>query len=105
MWGFDVRATGIGAEAIDVAAAFRPDVAIIEPWLHEDVDGFAVARALSAPSPHPFLIALTGHGEAGEREAAVDAGFDHYALKPWDVREMHAVLTGPISTRTSRASN
>ncbi len=92
LWSFDVRGTTSGAQAVRLASCFRPHVAIVDLSL-PDVDGFVVASALARLPERPFLIAATGHGEADVRRRVAEAGFDHYALKPWDVEDMHSVLS------------
>jgi two-component system cell cycle response regulator DivK len=50
-------------------------------------DGFALLEEIRA-SPHRALrvVALTAHAMAGDRERALDAGFDGYITKPIDIR-------------------
>src|SRR5215831_7408863 len=100
MFGFDTRATTSGRDAIRMAPHFQPDIAILD-LLMPDVDGFTIARALADLPQRPFLIALTGHGDADLRRRALDAGFDYYALKPWNVDEMYRVLTRSMAQRWS----
>ena len=50
-------------------------------------DGFELLREIRA-SPHRALrvVALTAHAMAGDRERALEAGFDGYITKPIDIR-------------------
>jgi len=41
-----------------------------------------------------LLIALTGYGSDADRQAAAQAGFDHYLVKPADMRQLTSLLAG-----------
>ena len=50
-------------------------------------DGFALLREIrSSPYGTVRVIALTAHAMTGDRERALQAGFDGYITKPIDVR-------------------
>ena len=90
--GHDVRAAGDGHEAIAETESFVPEVVFLDLGL-PGLDGYAVARQLRASprTAEAVLIALTGYGQAEDREKAFAAGFDHHLLKPAEpaqVREM-----------------
>jgi CheY-like chemotaxis protein len=66
------------------------------------MDGYAVAAALkddtdSSEGTRPYLIALTGYGQAADRDRARAAGFDQHLTKPADptaIRQILAKLGG-----------
>jgi CheY-like chemotaxis protein len=49
-----------------------------------EVDGYELARRIRATSEfHDIvLVALTGLGQAGDKQRAKDAGFDMHLIKP-----------------------
>jgi CheY-like chemotaxis protein len=50
-------------------------------------DGFALLQEIRASSSAGVrVIALTAHAMTGDRERALDAGFDGYITKPIDIR-------------------
>ena len=50
-------------------------------------DGFALLQEIrKSPSAGVRVIALTAHAMTGDRERALDAGFDGYITKPIDIR-------------------
>jgi CheY-like chemotaxis protein len=50
-------------------------------------DGFALLQEIrNSPSAGVRVIALTAHAMTGDRERALDAGFDGYITKPIDIR-------------------
>ncbi|HWW72969.1 MAG TPA: ATP-binding protein, partial [Duganella sp.] len=59
------------------------DVAILDIGL-PDLDGYELARRLRADSRSAgmVLVALTGYGQASDRDKGLAAGFDHYLVKP-----------------------
>jgi CheY-like chemotaxis protein len=82
--GYDVQTAYGGAEAIDLARAFDPDVAILDINM-PSVDGYDVANALvggSAALRRPLLIALTALSSAEDVRRSSEAGFDHHVVKP-----------------------
>jgi CheY-like chemotaxis protein len=84
-WGHDARAAYDGAEALDVAWTYHPDVALLDVAMPR-FDGCHVARALRqrAAFGATLLVAVSGcQGEAERRQAEM-SGFDHYVLKPAD---------------------
>jgi PAS domain S-box-containing protein len=90
--GHDVRAAGDGPAALAETQTFVPDVVFLDIGL-PGLDGYAVARQLRATprTSEAMLVALTGYGQAEDREKAFAAGFDHHLLKPAEpakVREM-----------------
>jgi PAS domain S-box-containing protein len=81
--GHRVVAAGDGAEGLALAAAHHPEVALIDLGL-PGIDGYEVARALRA-SPIGktlTLIAVTGYGQAEDRQRSKEAGFDAHLVKP-----------------------
>ncbi len=50
-------------------------------------DGFALLQEIrKSPSAGVCVIALTAHAMTGDRERALDAGFNGYITKPIDIR-------------------
>src|SRR5437867_817505 len=81
--GHRVVAAGDGAEGVALAQAHPPEVALIDLGL-PGLDGYEVARALRA-SPigkTMTLIAVTGYGQAEDRQRSKEAGFDAHLVKP-----------------------
>ena len=50
------------------------------------------------------LVALTGYGQEHDRERALEAGFDHYLVKPVDTAALIAVLDGVAKGRISQTN-
>jgi two-component system CheB/CheR fusion protein len=93
--GFECSTAGNGAAGLALIDKIHPAVAILDVGLPE-MDGFAVARRLRSRPDHAemFLIALTGYGQAADRAASRDAGFDEHLVKPVDVDKLLTLLVG-----------
>lgn len=76
-----------GPAALALAESFHPDVALLDIGLPV-MDGYDLARRLRATDSarNVRLIAITGYGQAHDREQALAAGFDAHFVKPVDVR-------------------
>jgi DNA-binding response OmpR family regulator len=69
------------------------------------VDGHAVARMLRqrAWASGLVLYALTGWGEARDRDRTRDAGFDRHFVKPVSIDDLLAHLADDLTRQQSRA--
>jgi CheY-like chemotaxis protein len=92
--GYDVALAHSGAEALEVAARFRPRVAIVALDMPE-LNGTAAARQLRAQSAGRalLLIALTGWGSPQQRDPALTAGFDVHLVKPVSIDQLNFILS------------
>jgi CheY-like chemotaxis protein len=82
------------ASAALIRVARQPfDVCLLDMNMPE-MDGLTLARRIraSVPAPQPALVAITGFGEASDRQAALDAGFNRFLVKPLTTSAMTAVL-------------
>ena len=91
--GAEARVVYDGAAALEALGEFRPSVVLLDLGM-PGMDGYEVARRIRAPpqARDTTLIALTGWGEASDRQRSRQAGFHHHLVKPVDVDAMQAVL-------------
>jgi PAS domain S-box-containing protein len=91
--GDEVRTAYDGKAALEEAERFKPDVALLDIGLPL-LDGYQIARRIRATDwgADAMLVAITGWGQARDRERARDAGFDHHFTKPASIRDVEAVL-------------
>lgn len=82
--GFEVATASDGQAAIDLAATFEPDVALVDVVL-PDVSGITLASILRGATPEdgaPRIVAYSG-SDVHKLRAAVDRGlFDDCVVKP-----------------------
>jgi CheY-like chemotaxis protein len=83
--GHEVETANDGPNAIARAAAFRPDLVLLDIGM-PTLDGYAVARRIHslALPPRPYIAAVTGYGTRDDRFRTGEAGFDLHLLKPVD---------------------
>ena len=91
--GHEVHEAADGPEGVDAALRLQPDFALIDVGLPH-LDGYEVARRIRGESASGgmILIALTGYGQAEDRERALRAGFDMHLVKPINPPSLLAVL-------------
>ncbi|HVZ89654.1 MAG TPA: ATP-binding protein [Polyangia bacterium] len=93
LWGHTVRIAHDGADALEVAGVFEPEVVLVDLGLPR-VDGLEVARQLrlSGERAPALLISMSGFGQEHARRSSDDAGFHHHMVKPLDMDSLHALL-------------
>src|SRR5713226_5028464 len=85
---FDVRAVGSGEEAVREAAAWRPDVILLDLGL-PGMDGFATLQALRPATRAVVIVVSVMPGER-DKVRALDLGADDYVVKPFAIQELLA---------------
>jgi two-component system, sensor histidine kinase len=97
--GHEVVVVEDGPAAIDAICNDRLDVALIDIGLPE-MDGYEVARRIRRQAlKQPRLIAMTGYGQASDRAAAFEAGFDAHIVKPASADKILRALYGESRPR------
>jgi two-component system CheB/CheR fusion protein len=90
-WGHEAQEAADGAEALRVAAEFKPDVVFLDLAM-PGMTGLEVAQHLRQGGVVPVLVALTGHAGEAYQEAARAVGFDHFIAKPSPPEELFSLL-------------
>jgi two-component system CheB/CheR fusion protein len=93
--GHEVRIAHAGTTALEAAASFLPNVALLDIGL-PGLDGYEVARRLRVnPKLRNLrLIAITGYGQQSDIDLAYEAGFHHHLVKPVQFSDMAKLLVG-----------
>ncbi len=102
--GHEVQMAHEGATAIEMARSFRPNVVLLDIGL-PNMDGFEVAQRLRAldETKGAILIALTGYGQAEDRQRSKEAGFDHHLVKPLDRNLLTSLLNAHSPENSTKA--
>jgi CheY-like chemotaxis protein len=95
MEGHETDVVYDGETALQRAQVMSPDAVFLDIGL-PGMNGFQVARELRArpQTSRTMLIAVTGYGQASDRQRAMEAGFDHHLVKPVDLNAVQALLAG-----------
>ena len=92
--GHETRTARDGLEAAELAAAFRPDVALLDLGMPRLNGHDACRRIRSEPwGKDMILVALTGWGQDEDRDRSKEAGFDHHLVKPVLSSALEPILT------------
>jgi PAS domain S-box-containing protein len=91
--GNEVKIAQDGIEAVEAAADFRPDVAVLDIAMPK-LDGFEAARRIRAQpwGKRMLLVALSGWGHQLDRQRTKEAGFDAHLTKPAKYEKLMEVL-------------
>jgi len=81
--GHTVETAFDGPAAIERAAAFRPEVILLDIGLPR-MNGYEVCRTLRgrAEGADALIVALTGWGQEEDQRRSREAGFDAHLVKP-----------------------
>jgi CheY-like chemotaxis protein len=95
LMGNDVRIASDGLEAVEQAAAFQPDIVLMDIGMPR-LDGYEAARRIRNQdwSRDTLLVAVTGWGPSDDSDEATAAGFDHHFTKPLDPADLRRLVSG-----------
>lgn len=85
--GYTIISTLSGAEAVDLARRYHPDLILLDIQL-PDISGTEVAQRLKAEADTRAIpiVAVTAFAMRGDRERILASGCDDYVAKPFNIR-------------------
>jgi DNA-binding NtrC family response regulator len=89
--GYHVETAAGGAEAVDMAAAFAPQLVIVDLRM-PGMDGIEAIRRIKDRFPRTVGIILTAHGTIQSAVQAIREGVYDYLTKPFDNEQMMLVV-------------
>ncbi len=89
--GYHVEVAHDGAHALTIARIFLPQAAILDIAM-PTMDGYELAGLLRREKFSCVYIALTGFGQAHDKQKAFDAGFHYHLTKPTGVKDIQQIL-------------
>jgi DNA-binding response OmpR family regulator len=87
--GFEVRVASDAAQARQLIAATRPDLAVLDVNMPGE-NGLSLARWLREAHPQVAIVMLTTASETVDRIVGLELGADDYVSKPYELRELLA---------------
>jgi DNA-binding response OmpR family regulator len=92
--GHDVVGLQKGADVLRLVEEFDPDAVVLDIAM-PDKSGYELAKEIRARYGEfrPLLIAVTGrYKKVSDRMLGEIVGFDHYLVKPYEPKELLALL-------------
>lgn len=98
--GNEVRVAYDGEQAVHIAEAFQPDIALLDLGMPK-VNGYEACRRIRQQpwGGRIVFIAQSGWGQEEDRRRSREAGFDHHVVKPVDPREIDALIRSVVLHR------
>ena len=98
MGGNEIQTAHDGEEALEKAAAFCPDILILDIGLPK-LSGYEVCRALRKETWGQIMtvVAVTGRGGTDDQSKSKAAGFNGHLTKPVDFRELTKFLAAILA--------
>ena len=94
----DVLTAVDGLEAVEAAAAFQPDLILLDIGLPK-LNGYDAARRIreQRQDNRLVIVAMTGWGQEEDKRKSKEAGFDQHLVKPVDPGLLEVLLaSAPI---------
>jgi CheY-like chemotaxis protein len=97
--GNEVRTAHDGLEAVEAAAALRPDMILLDIGMPR-LNGYDTCRRIREQpwGKNVVLVALTGWGQDEDRRRSQEAGFDEHLVKPAEPAALEKLLAGLKTT-------
>jgi CheY-like chemotaxis protein/anti-sigma regulatory factor (Ser/Thr protein kinase) len=98
--GHEVIVAYTGNQALELGRLHAPQVAVLDIGM-PDMSGYELARRARKEDwgKDIYLIALTGWGQAEDKDKARAAGFDRHLTKPVDPDRVHELLKTYLESR------
>jgi len=95
--GYEVVMALDGQQAVEMAAAEKPDLILMDMSLPV-LDGWEATRRIKAAVETRGIpvIAQTAHAMSGDREKALESGCDDYDTKPIDLPRLLEKMTAAL---------
>ena len=102
--GHTVRMAHDGPSALQAAESHRPHVAFLDIGLPQ-MDGYEVAKRLLGNKSLGAieLVAMTGYGQAADRQRSKNSGFRRHLVKPVELSDVEGILREISTQKPARA--
>jgi signal transduction histidine kinase/ActR/RegA family two-component response regulator len=95
LMGHEVRTVHDGVQAVEEAAAFRPDLVLLDIGMPR-LNGYDAARRIRTErwGKSTLIVAMTGWGQDEDKRRAFESGFDRHFTKPVDPADVEKLISG-----------
>ena len=90
--GFEILHAWDGKQAIELFKKERPDLILMDIKMPL-VNGYEALKEIKQINPAVPVIAITAHALSGDKEKALNAGFDSYLSKPVSEEKILEAIT------------
>ena len=94
---YEVRASSTGAEGLELAESYKPDIVILDVGL-PDISGLDVCTSL-ATTTNAFILMVSGHSREQDVLLGLGLGADDYITKPFSGNELVARVASFLRRR------
>jgi len=96
--GHEVQKARDGAEALESARAWRPDIMLLDLGMPK-LTGYEVAQRVRAEEwGRPVkLVAISGWGQSEDQRRSRESGFDQHLVKPISFESLNGILSAPTA--------
>jgi len=94
--GLDVRTAETGAEAIELAKEFAPDILLADWMLRCEMHGIEVGEALRAQRPDLRILLMTGFPTADLEAEAARVGINGFLEKPFALEDLSSAIKSAL---------
>jgi len=101
--GYDTQVAVDGADALEKATAYRPDLVVLDIQMPR-MDGLTAARRIRGAGDTTPILMLTARDTVGDRVTGLDAGADDYLVKPFELDELFARVRALLRRSSYAAS-
>ena len=100
--GYECRVANNGGEALDLVRQHRPDLILMDVAMPGDLSGVEVTRMLRDEGciTTPIIL-MSAHARVEDSQLGLSVGASDYMIKPFDIGELLAKVSGLLSSSLS----
>jgi len=103
-YGYQVRLTHDGNEALKILEEFTPDLILLDVML-PGKDGYEVCREVQRLPKVIPIIMITARSSETDRVVGLELGADDYVIKPFSTRELEARIKAVLRRKKSESTH
>jgi CheY-like chemotaxis protein len=98
--GYEVLPVYTGADALKAVTEFPPDLVLLDINM-PGLNGYDTMRCLREHpgSAQALFVAMSGYSAREKKKMALDAGFDHYLVKPLEPEQLEQFISEKVPAK------